>query len=386
MLEVGEGLGSGPRLRYPLGYWNANGAMCGIAVAMLLWMSRSARWTRAALGSRSRRCRRSLLTLYFTYSRGGLLALVVGALCLLALSRDRLWMLATLAIGAIGALPALLAVPGPRQPRRQRRLPDIRRPGRHGAAHPARRDRRSRSASSPACGGWSARRRRRPGGRVELSRDPTRAEGGRASASASLAIAAAIAFGGRAWDQFSSSDIEFPTDPAQHFSDLSGAGRHDFWRVAIDAFEEKPLAGHGAGTYEFSWDKLRSIELPVHDAHSLYLEAFAELGLIGGLLVLGLVGGMLWSGSPPGGHAPRPQREAYAALFAAMLLFAVGVGFDWFWEIAGAGRGLLPRRRRAGRGSLRADRPGRARPRQRRAAASASRSAASPSPGSPRSP
>ena len=41
-----------------------------------------------------------LLTLYFTYSRGGLLTLVVAAGCLLALSADRLWLLATLAIGA----------------------------------------------------------------------------------------------------------------------------------------------------------------------------------------------------------------------------------------------------------------------------------------------
>ena len=42
----------GPRLRYPLGYWNANGAMCGMAVALLLWMSRRASWAalRWALG------------------------------------------------------------------------------------------------------------------------------------------------------------------------------------------------------------------------------------------------------------------------------------------------------------------------------------------------
>ena len=35
----------GPRLSYPLGYWNANGAMCGTGVALLLWMSRQAAWT-----------------------------------------------------------------------------------------------------------------------------------------------------------------------------------------------------------------------------------------------------------------------------------------------------------------------------------------------------
>ena len=40
----------------------------------------------------------------------GLLALAVSCGCLLVLSHDRLWLLATLAIGAIGALPALIAV------------------------------------------------------------------------------------------------------------------------------------------------------------------------------------------------------------------------------------------------------------------------------------
>ena len=92
-----------------------------------------------------------------------------------------------------------------------------------------------------------------------------------------VAIGVAIAVGGRAWDQFKRSDVQFPARPEQHFSQLSGAGRHDFFRVAVDAFEEKPLLGIGAGTYRFAWEHHRTIELPVLDAHSLYLEAFAEL-------------------------------------------------------------------------------------------------------------
>ena len=101
---LGPGLGSGPRLRYPLGYWNADGIVFGIGVAMALWMSRRSlttalRWLAVAS------LPVLLLALYFTYSRGGLLALLVAAGCLLALSHDRLWLLATLAIGTIGALP-----------------------------------------------------------------------------------------------------------------------------------------------------------------------------------------------------------------------------------------------------------------------------------------
>ena len=84
--------------------------MFGIGVALLLWTSRRALPRRRCAGSRSAAIPVSLLALYFTYSRGGLLALVVACACLIALSRDRLWLLATLAIGVLGALPAVLAV------------------------------------------------------------------------------------------------------------------------------------------------------------------------------------------------------------------------------------------------------------------------------------
>jgi O-Antigen ligase len=334
VLEVAEGLGTGPRLRYPLGYWNANGALCGIAVAMLLWLSRNARWDAlrwAAVGVMPA----VGLTLYFTYSRGGIVALALGALCLVALSRDRLWMLATLAIAGLGALPALLAVPG------YRSLAD-------NVASQTSVDQGvsvllillAGTAASLALYALLRRLERGDGPRtrraLKLSRDPSLLRAAAAILGVTAAIAA-IAFGGRAWDQFSSTDLEFPSDPAQHFSDFSSAGRHDFWRVAGDAFEEEPLIGHGAGTYEFSWEELRSIELNVIDAHSLYLEFFAELGLAGGLLLLALVGGLLWAGLAAWRAGPSPEREAYAALLAAMLVFAVGAGLDWFWEIAGLG-------------------------------------------------
>jgi O-antigen ligase len=334
LLNASNTIGSGPRLGYPLGYWNANGAMFGVGVALLLWTSRRGAW--AALRWLSvAAIPASLLALYFTYSRGGLLSLVIASGCLLALSRDRLWLLATLAIGALGALPAVLAVQA-----------------RHSLA-----DNLENQAAIDqgltvllvllagialslllfAALRWEERREGRLSGRaVAISRSPTFLRGV-ALAAALLAIGVVVAVGGRAWDQFSSSDIQFPKNPQEHFADLSGAGRHDFWRVAIDAFGEKPLLGHGAGNYQFSWNELRSIELPVHDAHSLYLESFAELGAIGGLLVLALVATLLWYAFATWRAAPHPQRERYAAMLAAMLAFAVGAAFDWFWEIPALG-------------------------------------------------
>jgi hypothetical protein len=333
VLEVSNSLGMGPRLRYPLGYWNANGAMCGIAVALLLWMSRRAAWKTlrhlsvAAIPA-------ILLTLYFTYSRGGLLSLIVASGCLIALSRDRLWLLATLGIGTIGALPAVLAVQA-----------------RSSLANNV------NSQTSVDQGAtvlavllagvalalalftalrWAERRGgRRTGRALDISRNPVLLK--RVALSmAVIAIGLAVAVGGRAWHQFSNSDIQVPSDAAR-FTDFSGTGRSDFWRVALDAFGEEPLLGTGAGTYAFSWDENRSIDVPVHDAHSLYLEAFAEMGLPGGLLVLGLVGGVLWYAFSAWRAALPERRDLYAVLFAAMLAFAIGAAFDWFWEIADLG-------------------------------------------------
>ncbi len=231
-----------PRLRYPLGYWNANGAMFGIAVALLLWMSRRAALGRAALALGRGRCPAVLLALYFTYSRGGLLALVVAAGCLLALSRDRLWLLATLAIGALGALPAVLAVQARDSLADNLAGQAIGRPGGDGAADPARRDRARARRSSRRCAGSSAARGALTGRAVALSRSPTvlKADrpGRRAGRRSAPRSRSAAAPGTSSPAPTSSS----PSSPQQHFSELSGAGRHDFWRVAIDAFGEKPLA------------------------------------------------------------------------------------------------------------------------------------------------
>ncbi|HEY1285173.1 MAG TPA: O-antigen ligase family protein [Solirubrobacterales bacterium] len=329
-----ESLGGGPRLRYPLGYSNADGEMFGIGVAMLLWASRRAlmswlRWAAVALMPAL------LLALYFTYSRGGLLALVIAAGATIALSRDRLWMLATLAIGALGAVPAVLAV-------------QDRRGIAENLAEGATVDQGVTVLLVLLAGialalllfvalRWAESSGGSLTGRaVEASRNPTVLKV-IAAAAAVLALAAAIAVGGRAWDQFSSSDIQFPNRAESHFSDLSSAGRKEFWRVALDTFREEPVHGIGAGTYQFAWEHHRSIEQPVHDAHSLYLESFAELGVIGGALVLALVGLLLWAGFAAWRAAPEPQRDLHAVLLAAMTAFAVGAAIDWFWELAAVG-------------------------------------------------
>jgi hypothetical protein len=334
VFSIAEGPGSGARLSYPLGYWNGDAVVFGIGVGLALWLSRRSlssalRWLAVvslpAVG----------LALYLTYSRGGLLALLLACGCLIALSHDRLWMLATLAIGAIGAMPAILAV----QSRHSlaENLNDGQIAG-QGAAVLA-----ILLAGCLLAAALFAGLRRlegREGGltgqALAASRNP-RILKRIALAGAVLAIGAAIAVGGRAWHQFSSADVRPPGSPQSHLTELSGSGRTEFWRVAIDAFEEKPLLGHGAGTYRFSWHLLRDNAVTNTDAHSLYLQAFAELGLLGGLLVLAMVGVLLWTGFAAWRAARGPSRDLYAALLGAALAFAVCSAIDWFWQIAAIG-------------------------------------------------
>ena len=150
-------------------------------------------------------------------------------------------------------------------------------------------------------------------------------------------IVAVVVVGSRASEQFSHEELAPPGGSASHFTELSSSGRTEFWRVALKAFGEDPVLGHGAGTYRFSWHLLRNDAVANIDAHSLYLQAFSELGLVGGILVLAMVGTLLWVGFAAWRAAAGWRRDLYAALLGVSLAFAVCSAIDWFWQIAAMG-------------------------------------------------
>ena len=113
------------------------------------------------------------------------------------------------------------------------------------------------------------------------------------------------------------------TDPANN-------GRLPLWRAAMDIYDTQKLRGTGAGTYQQYYPRYRTERAYVVDAHSLYLQSLAELGVVGFVLILLVVFGILV------GLAARirgPDRALYAALFAASLAWAVHQAFDWDWQM-----------------------------------------------------
>jgi hypothetical protein len=90
-----------------------------------------------------------------------------------------------------------------------------------------------------------------------------------------------------------------------------------------------PLLGSGAGTFGSYWGRFGDVAQwgGALDAHSLYLEALAELGPVGLVLVLALLAYPLRAALAARG---RPCVPAAAAAYAAFVFHA---GLDWDWEM-----------------------------------------------------
>jgi hypothetical protein len=131
----------------------------------------------------------------------------------------------------------------------------------------------------------------------------------------------------RAWHAFE--------EPAPRSSDLSsrlymfsGNHRAELYRVAWNDWMAHPILGSGAGSFEATWLRARTAPTKVRDAHSLYLETLAELGLVGlTVLAAGL--------AMPVVVALRARgKPMVAASVSAYVAYLVGAGIDWDWELA----------------------------------------------------
>src|SRR5207253_3550789 len=104
-----------------------------------------------------------------------------------------------------------------------------------------------------------------------------------------------------------------------------GSNRYDFWRVALGRFEAHPVEGVGArGFYSAYLERRRSHESPLR-AHSVYLDALSEEGIVGFALLVGALGLLVAA------LVRRLDRAAVAAAFAAGVYFLTHAGVDWLW-------------------------------------------------------
>jgi hypothetical protein len=313
------------RLARPLGYWNGMGMVAAMGILLALGVAVSARSSHArAAASGATAILAS--TLYFTFSRGSWIALLLGLAVALIVAPNR----ARLAAYVAALTPVLVTVVWLCSRFRALNDLDATLQGATGDGHrlallvlglalaaaavPAVFERHSRyvHVSSRV---W--RRLLLVGSLLAVA----------------LALVAVMRAGGpdAAWMRASTAFRASGWTPSTKLGDrlfsTSGRGRTDYWRVAWAEASSHPWLGSGAGTYDLYWTRERPLDLGALDAHSLYLETLAELGPVG----LGLLCAFLAVPLVALRHArARPLVPAAGGAYVAFLFDA---GLDWHWEL-----------------------------------------------------
>jgi hypothetical protein len=316
----------GYRLSEPLGYWNGLGifAAMGALLALGLLARDSSLLTRCLAAAAFPVL---LCTIFFTFSRGGWIALGLGFLTAFILDPRRLHLvLATVTVGVPTVFALWAAFSSEGLTTTDSPLSTAVDQGRAVALIVA-------VCSTLAAAGIAAlalaERRIQPARSVRLAF---------ATVLALLALGASAAvlvrFDGpvglvrEGYDAFTVPLAE-PEELEQRLFSFSGSYRPELWEAAWDQYRDDPVLGSGPGTYEQYWNRNRPLSHIVTDAHSLYLEMLAELGVVGLFLLLVAFGA-------PAVAAFAARREPLAVgAIGAYAAYLVHAGVDWDWELTG---------------------------------------------------
>jgi hypothetical protein len=344
---------SNQRLSYPVTYWNALGLLATFGIVLAFHLTCSLAERRNVRVPAAAVLPLLAATLLFTLSRGAILAGAIGLLVYALLARPRALLSGVLAVGPPTAVLMVVAY--------HANLLTTFNPTTPAAVTQGHRVALVAGICVLGCGALrlllahalDPRLRRSGGGNWIAARS------GRGAIAAAVigVVVAFLVLGGphvlaHDWSRFIGGA---PTkgsggDLRARLTDPSNDGRTELWRVALDEFSASPLHGAGAGMYQTAWDRLRPRSVYVINAHSLYLQAMAELGLPGLLLILTVVGATIVGLAT---RARGSRRSLYGALLAVAVVWALHAGVDWDWEMpvvtvgffAAAGLALSPRAR-----------------------------------------
>ena len=311
LIELDRSALAAGRLEQPLTYWNAMGALSAFGLVLAVRLAGTPdrpavlRAAAAAAGAPLG------MAVYLSFSRGAIAALVAGVAVVLALSPTRAQLRgAAVTVGA-GLLAALVST----------RLPAVESlgggsPDRDGAIALAALVALSSAAAWLALRGSSADSRRYalPRGAVVVG-----------LCAAVLVGSALVAV---ALDRGAADDPAETGATASRLNDL-GSNRYDYWDVAFGSLADHPLEGTGTAGFRVEWLRDREIDEPVRDAHSLYIETAAELGLVGLFFLVLLIGGTAAAAAA----AVRRERDLVAGAVGGLSAFAVHAALDWDWEM-----------------------------------------------------
>ncbi len=307
------------RLSYPVGYWNALGAISALAAIGGLALAADGGRHRVVRAAAAATVPLACATLVLTFSRGAIGVGLVGAVAVLALARTPGTAAALVATVPATALTAGLVL----------RSDAVVHASRHPSPWVA-------VAVAALAAAAAALQWRLDGWRPALPKPRPRVTRTIGAAALVVAITGAIATGAagavidRAGEFTRSSHVVETGDERSRLTQLSDNGRIDGWRVSLDALAEQPLHGTGAGTFALTWVRDRPGIQEITDGHSLLFESLGELGVVGTALLVLAIGALAW-GAARGLRTP--ARTASALGLVVLLTWALHASLDWDWEM-----------------------------------------------------
>ena len=313
------------RLSQPIGYWN--GLAVFSAMGAILALGFAARARLLILRALAAAALVVLLTtFYFTFGRGGWIALGIGVAVAVAFDPRRLQLLAaTLALAPASVAAIWLAS----------NSPGLTRSGASAARAASDGERLALwlvvlAALSGLAATWLGLLERR----LAVSASARRAFGVALVVIGVGILLAVFARYGSPATLARKGYAAFKAPPPhavnlnRRLLSFSGNGRYEFWRLAWENARQHPWLGSGAGTYErYFLGHQPPNAGRVRDAHGLYIETLAELGPIGLALLLSALAVPLVVALRARGDPVVPVAVgAYAAFLAHALV-------DWDWEL-----------------------------------------------------
>jgi O-Antigen ligase len=316
LIELDRSRSAAGRLEQPLSYWNALGMVAALGLVLSVRIAGDPRRPRAVRASAAAAGVPLGLGVYLSFSRAALAAVAVGVLVLLALAPQGRPQLRG-AIAIIGAATAAALVAS--------RLPTVQSldVGERGDSSEGLLMLAALAVLAVVGAALAVRRPRR---RIAIPPLPV----SRRRAVLLVTVIALLAGGitGAALEGAPQGvSPERGADPARLKS--LDTNRYAYWDAAVQAWADHPLIGMGSGGFLVEWLKVDTRVDQSGDAHSLYLETAAELGVVGFVLLVLFLGGA-------GAGAVRLARQDTAAatgIAAGMAAWALHAGLDWDWEM-----------------------------------------------------
>ena len=332
------------RLQVPFYYWNAVGLTAALGIGPCLWIGsrREGHGVLSALAAPAL-CL-LLVALMLSYSRGAVLAAVVGVAFWFAVVPLRLRALSLLAIGGVAA--AVVVAWSFRQPSLSNN--NVALAARSSAGHRlglllfaalviaflAALVLRFAAERNPL----SAQRRRTFGiaALVALALVPVVGVG--ALAQSSRGLFGEISHG---WYELTTPNAQQPSSTASRLTS-AGSMQALYWSYALDVFDTSPAVGAGAGAYPIADQRFMTGPALADYAHSYVFQTLADLGLVGIALSLAVAIGWGFAAiratgpfraRAPGGSSA--ERVGLLTLITVVITFAVHSAIDWTWFVPG---------------------------------------------------